>query len=52
MAENNVSMDGRSGRGRPTALEPYCKQLIGRRPMIPDGDRRHHAKSGRVIDQP
>ena len=52
MSENQLSIDSCRGRGGPTAFEPCLQQLICRRPMIPDGDRRHHSESGRLVYQP
>jgi hypothetical protein len=52
MSENQLSVDSCCGRWGPTAFEPCLQQLICRRPMIPDGDRRHHSESGRVVYQP
>ena len=52
MSEDHFSIDSWGGGRGPTAFEPGRKQFIGRRPMIPDGDRRHHSESGRVVYQP
>ena len=52
MSEDHFSIDSWGGGRGPTAFEPCLQQLICRRAMIPDGDRRHHSESGRVVYQP
>ena len=51
-----VSQDARAvagarRRGRPAAFDARGEQLVGARGVVPDGDRRHAAQSGRVVDQ-
>ena len=52
MSQDHLSILHRRGRRRPAACEPRFQQFIGRRPMIPDGDRRHHAESRGVVNEP
>ena len=52
MPQNHVTVHRRRGRRRPAALQPGGEQFVVRRSMIPDGDRRHHPESRRVVNQP
>jgi hypothetical protein len=38
-------------RGRPAAIDTPAQQLVGVRPMIPDGDRRQFSESGHAEDE-
>lgn len=52
MPEDDLSLAHRRGGRCPAPRQACFQQLIDCRIMIPDGDRRHHPKSGGVVNQP
>src|SRR5207249_3278209 len=49
--QNLVATLQPAGRWLPSPRQPRVKQLTIRRPMIPDGDRRHSPESGCVVNE-
>ncbi len=52
MPKHNLALNSRRGGRRPAARQSSLQELIGRRSVVPDGDRRHDPESGRIINQP
>lgn len=50
MPEDDRTVDGSRWRRDPAAGDPCVEQLVGRRAMVPHGDRAHCAKSRRIED--
>jgi hypothetical protein len=52
VSQNKVAFDRGCGRRSPAAGDACFQKFLGIGPMVPDGDRRHDAKSGAVVNQP
>ena len=50
MSEDLVALPRCRWSRLPAAPQARLQELIGGRPMVPDGDRRHRPQSGRVVD--
>jgi hypothetical protein len=51
MPKDFAAFDSSCGRRQPAALQTSFQQLVSRRHVIPDGDRRHHAESRYIVHQ-
>ena len=52
MPEDDLAVLHRRGCRQPAPRQACFQQEIGCGTLIPDGDRRHHPESGRVINKP
>jgi hypothetical protein len=51
VTEHDRTIDGARGRGDPAGRDPRFEELVGRRSVIPHGDRVDGAKSCRIEDE-